>query len=87
MAAKKKGAGLTVTVEMVPTSGTATTKTVTLEKSGASLGEVLAEAKVSAKNKDLLVNGKPATVDTHVTAGDKVGVKVNVQVSERPAGS
>lgn len=85
MATKKKKAGLTVQVEVVPTSGTKTTKTVELEKSAASLGEVLATAGVSAANKDLLLNGKPATVGTHVSAKDKKELKV--QVSERPAGS
>lgn len=84
----RKKTGLEVRVEVVPTSGKKTVKTVALEKSGASLAEVLKAAGVSAKNKDLLVNGKPATVATHVTVKDKVLAKeVRVQVAERPAGS
>ncbi len=96
MAGKKKEAELTVQVEVVPVSGAVTNKIVKLQKSGASVAEVLETAGVSAKNKDLLVNGKPATLATHVTAKDSVQAKdsvsvqakeVKVQVSERPAGS
>lgn len=88
MPRKKKGE-LEVVVEVVPVSGAKTEKTVKLAASGASVAEVLKAAGVSAKNKDLLVNGKPATLETHVTAADKVGVqsKAKVQVAERPAGS
>lgn len=88
MAGKKKEAGLTVQVVVVPVSGTSTMNIVKLQKSGASVAEVLEAAGVSAKNKDLLVNGKPAALTTHVTAKDSVQAKeVKVQVSERPAGS
>jgi len=76
---------LKVKIMVVPTQGKSTTQTVELKKSGASLKEVLKAAGVSADNKDLLVNGQPATLDTHVGAKDKVEVKV--QVSERPRGS
>lgn len=76
---------LKVKVTVVPTQGKSTTATVELKKSGASLKEVLKAAKVSAENKDLMVNGEPATLDTHVTASDKVSIQV--RVSERPQGS
>lgn len=78
---KKEAAGFTVQVQVVPVSGTATTKSVKFPKSGASLGEVLEAAGVSAKNKDLLLDGKPATLAT------RVAKEAKVQVSERPAGS
>ncbi len=89
---KKEEAGLTVKVEVVGTSATAATKTAKLPKSGAALSEILEAVGVSGKNKDLTVNGKPATLQTHVGAKDSVSVQakakeVKVQVSERPAGS
>lgn len=79
---------LAVQVEVVPVSGAKTTKTVKVAASGATVAEVLNAAGVSAEKKDLLVNGKPATLDTYVTQKDSVEAKeVKVQVSERPAGS
>ncbi|MBI4458049.1 hypothetical protein HY633_03750 [Candidatus Uhrbacteria bacterium] len=61
---------------------------VEVNKSGAKLGEVLKEAGVSAKNKDLYVNDKPATLDTFVGPGDRALANVvSVKVEERPQGS
>ncbi|MEK9152216.1 MAG: hypothetical protein AAB692_02525 [Patescibacteria group bacterium] len=84
MAAEKKfKVELTVTGEQ----GKAKKQDVQVNKSGAKLGEVLKEAGVSAKNKDLYVNGQPATADTFIAPGDKAAATVRVQVEERPQGS
>lgn len=69
-----------VTVTTVPTQGDSSKETYALTK-GATLGQVLQEAGISAAKKDLLVNGDPATTDTKLSAGD------NVTVTERPQGS
>ena len=79
---------ISVTVETVPVQGTATTKTVEVEESGASLREVLSSAGMTGENRALLVNGKPATLDTYVGPDANVkATEVKVQVSERPRGS
>jgi len=75
-----------VNVKVVPTQGKTTTTTIEVKATGTTLKDVLKAAKISPKNKDLLVNGKPASLDTCVEAGDKVSA-VQVEVSERPQGS
>lgn len=60
------------------TEGTQT-KTVDIAPSGASLGEVCKMAGIDVKDKDFMVGGKPATLDTHVGK--------DVEVSARPQGS
>jgi len=77
-----------VKVKVVPTQGKSTTETVEVKAKGTSLKDVLKAAKISPKGKDLLVNGKPATLDTLVCDGDTVSAKdIVVEVSERPQGS
>ncbi len=77
-----------VNVRVVPTQGQTTTTTVEVKATGTKLKDVLKAAKISPKNKDLLVNGKPATLDTFVCDGDNVATRdVKVEVSERPQGS
>ena len=84
---------LKIEITVVPTQGTSTHKTVEVAPKGAKLGDVLKAAGVSAENKDLLLNGKPATADTFVGQNDKVEArgqsagKAKVQVAERPQGS
>ena len=74
-----------VSVEVVPTSGPKTNKDVEVDKTGATLGEVLQQAGVDGKNMQLTLNGEPASLTTHVKQGGKVGVKV--QATERARGS
>lgn len=57
------------------------TKTVEIAATGASLGEVCKTAGIETKDKDFTVDGKPATLDTHV------GKNAPVEVSARPQGS
>jgi len=57
------------------------TRNVDIAASGASLGEVCKAAGISTKDKDFTVDGKPATLDTHV------GKNMPVEVSARPQGS
>jgi len=57
------------------------TKTVDIAATGASLGEVCKTAGIDTKDKDFTVDGKEATLDTHV------GKDAPVEVSARPQGS
>lgn len=85
----KKTKTFKVQIQVVPTDGKPTSTSTEVEMTGASLKEVLAAAGISSKKKDLLVNGQPATLDTHVGPDDVVQAKgeVTVQVAERPQGS
>jgi hypothetical protein len=80
---------LKIEITVVPTEGKSTKKTVEVAANGAKLGAALKAAGVSAENKDLLLNGKPATLETFVGPNDKVEARgqAKVQVAERPAGS
>ncbi|OGN10138.1 MAG: hypothetical protein A3J46_00535 [Candidatus Yanofskybacteria bacterium RIFCSPHIGHO2_02_FULL_41_11] len=70
-----------VTVQVRPTQGHAASKKVKVNKTGASLGQVLDEAGIDHKRKDLKVDGQPANQNTHVGPGAKI------TVSERARGS
>ena len=70
-----------IEVEIVPTQGKTEKKAVKVSANGASLGDVLKAGKISADNKDLYVNGSPATLATHVGSNDAL------RVTERPQGS
>ena len=81
---------LKVSITVVPTQGRTTTKTVEVKQTGAKLGDVLKAAGISADNKDVLLNGKPASLDAYVEQGDQVDARMReakVEVSERPRGS
>ncbi len=81
---------LKVSITVVPTQGRTTTKTVEVKKTGAKLGEVLKAAGISAENKDILLNGQPASLDVCVEQGDQVDARARqakVEVAERPRGS
>ena len=84
MAKKKK---LKVTIEVVPTQGRTTKKTIKVD-SGSSLQEVLKAAGISGTSKNLTLNGKPSNLDAQVTARNLThDKKVKLRVSERPSGS
>ncbi len=90
MAKSKSKCEIEVVITVVPTDGNTTTKEARVAKTGTTLGEVLSQAGISAENKDLLLNGRPADLKTYVAEGDKVSAKARtarVQVSERPQGS
>ena len=70
-----------VTLQIAPAQGRAATRTVAVERSGATVREVLQTAGVEHDRKNLKVNGKPAGLETHVPAG------ATVTVAERPRGS
>jgi hypothetical protein len=85
MARKKSGGSKSsknqVTVTVVPTQGSSTTKSASLAKKGATLGDTLKAQGIATDRKDFAVNGKPASLGTKLAPGDQV------QVSERPQGS
>lgn len=70
-----------VTVQVVPTQGSAGSRTVKVDKTGATLGQVLKTAGVDHHRKDMKVDGKPAGLETHVGPGARI------TVAERPRGS
>lgn len=82
---------LRIPVTVTPTQGRSTEKTVEVAPSGASVKEICKAGGIDTKNKDFAVNGKPATLDTHVGPSDAIEAKDRgkpaVAVSERPQGS
>ncbi|OGH69133.1 MAG: hypothetical protein A2754_02525 [Candidatus Magasanikbacteria bacterium RIFCSPHIGHO2_01_FULL_47_8] len=87
---KKKGKGkkaVEVTIKVVGTDGKPSTKQMKMGKTAMSLGEMLKSAGISGENKDLLVNSKPATLETSLDPKGAVKGKITVQVAERPQGS
>lgn len=81
-----------VVVTVVPTSGTSTKTTVKVAPSGVTVAEVAKAAGISLEQRDILVNGQPATPETHVGPKDKVEAKdkapsATMEVAERPQGS
>ena len=79
---------IAVTVEIVPTSGDPTTKTVEVAPTGAKVSDVLNAAGISGKKQDISVNGRPATLDTFVMDGQRMSTKpkrTKVRVAERVA--
>lgn len=90
MPRRNRGKKLKVKVTMVPTQGKSSNRTVEVEPNGTSVGAVLKQAGIDPTNRDLKVNGAPATLDTHVTAKDTITAeeaRASVQVAERPQGS
>lgn len=81
---------IAVHVTIDPTSGDPSNQEVEVAMTGATLGDVLKAAGIKPDKKDLFLNGKPATLETHVTDGQKVTAqspKPEVRVAERPRGS
>jgi len=67
------------------------TKTVKIAATGASIGEICKSAGIETKDKDFTVNGRPASLDTHVGKDDVLAADARkaeaVEVSARPQGS
>lgn len=66
-----------IEVEITPSSG----DPIKLTATGNSVAEVLEAAGRKADRMNIFVNGRAATLDTHVTSGDKI------KLEERAAGS
>lgn len=77
----KKGQSKTATVKVVPTQGSSTESSFTLPKGGATVGDALKAAGVSAERKNLSIGGKSVSASDPIKAGD------TLQVEERPQGS
>jgi hypothetical protein len=88
MAKDKK---LEFTITVVPTSGKSSKKKVKLSGDGVSVRSALEKAGIDSTNMEITVNGKRATLDTHITSDDVLKAtaaqKSAVEVSERPKGS
>lgn len=76
---------LKVTVEQVPVSGETSTKEyeVAATVKATSVGDLARELGISIKNRNVFVNGSPATQDTLVPDG----ATMTLRVAERPRGS
>lgn len=71
----------TVNVKVVPTQGEAQDKLATVPARGATVRSALEAVGTRTTNVDIQVNGKPASLDTKITA------KSRIVVTERPQGS
>ncbi len=90
-------AKMQVTVEFVPLQGKTEKKTVELDPSGASVGEVLAKAGIDPNGKTIRLNGQDVGVDHHLAPSSAIEVKgtgsnapppaPRVSATERPQGS
>jgi len=78
---KKRGQSRSATIKVVPTQGSSTESSFTIPKGGATVGDALKAAGVSADKKNLSVGGRSATLETKLNPGD------TLQVEERPQGS
>jgi hypothetical protein len=78
-------------VRIVPVEGSSREETVEIAPSGASMEEVAKTAGLDPKNLDFTINGRPASLETHVTPDDVLEAKDRgkpaVTASERPRGS
>lgn len=72
-----------VTVNIVPTEGTQTSRRVKVQKTGVTTSQILAAAGVDPDRKDLKLNGKPIGLDDHIEGG----AQLTLTVTERPRGS
>ncbi|HTM67676.1 MAG TPA: hypothetical protein VL426_00095 [Candidatus Binatia bacterium] len=77
----KKGQSKSATIKVVPTQGSSTESSFTIPKGGATVGDALKAAGVSAERKNLSIGGKSVGADAPINAGD------TLQVEERPQGS
>lgn len=92
MLGKKKSQSGNISVQLVitPTDGDPTKKDVEVPMTGTTIADVLNASGVKPEGKDLFLNGKPATLETHVTDGQSVNAKnrkPEVRAAERPRGS
>lgn len=78
---------LKIKVKVIPSSGEPVEHSVKVSASGASVKEILAQAKLDPKNSDFTVNGNVANLDTHVSESDILQAKATVSVSQRPQSS
>lgn len=82
---------LKISVQLVTTEGKSRKKNVEVAPNGASVQQLCEAGKIDTRDKDFTVNGKPATLDTHVGPNDVLEAKESgqqaVAVSERPKGS
>ena len=74
-----------VSVVNVPLKGKAvkTEHEVPITVSGSTVGAIAKHAGISLDKRSLMVDGKPATIETLV----KPGAKIELRVTERPQGS
>lgn len=80
--------GLTFKVQVAGGGSKAQTRSATVAAGGATVGEILKEAGVDTRNKNITVNGKPADLDRRLDASDIVGDQPHtIKVTERPASS
>ncbi len=77
----KKEATFELDVQLVPVSGSTTTKTVTVTASATLLQVAKAAGLENLDKKNFFVDNKPATAETLVTSGSKV------KITERAQGS
>lgn len=74
--------GLTAEIEIVPISGSRTSRTVSFAP-GTTVGKILEQTGISFYRKDILVNGSPVKQSDVVSGGGQV----KIEVMERPSGS
>lgn len=79
----KAKSSMTVTLSQVPLKGKTETKDVEVPMTATTVGEMAKTLGLDLKNRNVSVNGKPATEDTVVQAD----AKVELRVTERPQGS
>lgn len=80
--AKEKNV-ITVTLSQVPLKGKTETKVVEVPMTATTVGAMAEALGLDLKNRNVSINGKPATADTAVNAA----AKVELRVTERPQGS
>lgn len=78
---KKSGSQKSATIKVVPTQGSSTESSFAIPKGGATVGEALQAAGISAERKNLSIGGKSASLDQKLSPGD------TLTVEERPQGS
>ena len=77
----KQGKSKTATIKVVPTSGSSTESSFSVPKGGATVGDALKAAGITAEKKNLSIGGKSVGTDAPLKAGQ------TLQVEERPQGS
>lgn len=81
MAGKKNV--MTVTLSQVPLKGKTQTKKVEVPMTATTVGEIAKTLSLDLKNRNVSVNGEPASTETLV----KADANVEIRVTERPQGS
>lgn len=67
---------LNIAIQVISSDGTSNDISVVIEKTGASLAEILQQAGVATEKTNFSLNGKPITLDTHISD------KINIVASE-----